>query len=108
MGINTQRTYTRVNELFTRMGLADEVRAGRARHEEKGNNRRQTGADVTLFEVGRRVEYLPRHKEKTKSQKVTQKENEIPITAKGKEGKGAHADGGNEGRRARLTGKMQI
>jgi hypothetical protein len=33
------------------------------------------------------LEYLAQHKEKTEFQKVTRKKNELPITAKGKEGK---------------------
>ena len=41
--------------------------------------------DVTLFEVGRLLEYFPHRKEKKESQKV--KKNDLPITAKGKEGK---------------------
>jgi hypothetical protein len=44
-------------------------------------------ANVTWFEVSRRLEYLQQHKEKKESQKV--KKNELPRTAKGKEGKRA-------------------
>ena len=44
-------------------------------------------ADVTLFEVCRRLEYLPQRKEKRESLKVNT--NDFPITAKGREGKRA-------------------
>jgi hypothetical protein len=39
------------------------------------------------------LEYLAQHKEKTEFQKVTRKKNELPITAKGKEGKRAGRQG---------------
>jgi len=61
-----------------------------------------------LFEVGRRFEYLPQRNEKKESQKA--KKNELPITAKGEEGKseGGQRQGAKEGRRARLSVKMKI
>jgi hypothetical protein len=64
-------------------------------------------ADVTLFEVGRRLEYLPQRNEKKESQKANQ--NELPITAKGEEGKTERGQRqvAKEGRMARLTGKCK-
>jgi hypothetical protein len=54
------------------------------------------------------LEYLPQRNQKKESQIA--KKNELPITAKGEEGKteGGQRQGEKEGRMARLTGKMQM
>ena len=54
------------------------------------------------------MEYLPQRNEKKESQKA--KENELPIAAKGEEGKTERGqrERAKEGRRVRRTGKMQI
>ena len=65
-------------------------------------------ADVTLFEVGRRLEYSSQRKEKKEfTHRQRRKMSKYPITAKGKEGKRAKTSM-ERGRRAKLTGKMQI
>ncbi len=64
-------------------------------------------ADVTLFEVGRRLEYSSQRKEKKEfTRRQQRKMSKYPITAKGKEGKRAKTRM-ERGRRAKLTGKMQ-
>ena len=65
-------------------------------------------ADVTLFEVGRRLEYSSQRKEKKEfTHRQRRKMSKYPITAKGKEGKRAKTRM-ERGRRAKLTGQMQI
>jgi hypothetical protein len=53
------------------------------------------------------LEYLPQRNEKKESQKANQ--NELPITAKGEEGKTERGQRqvAKEGRMARLTGKCK-
>ena len=65
-------------------------------------------ADVTLFEVGRRLEYSSKPKEKKEfTHRQRRKMSKYPITAKEKEGKRTKTMM-ERGRRAKLTGKMQI
>jgi hypothetical protein len=65
-------------------------------------------ADVTLFEVGRRLEYSSQRKEKKEfTHRQQRKMSEYTITAKGKEGQRTKTMM-ERARRSKLTGKMQI